>query len=104
MNAGRFKLYREDGSPECQEFWHQVSQARYAVGANQSMDFYVPVERGHDDFLMSAALAVEAASTASVRRATGQRRATGAERVAGTGQIDQLPDKRILSMAYIGEK
>lgn len=74
VNAGRFKLYREDGSPECREFWHQVSQARYAVGANQTMDFYVPPERGHDDFLISAALAVEAAGTAGVRRAMGQRR------------------------------
>ncbi|HEX9015151.1 MAG TPA: hypothetical protein VF960_04005, partial [Chloroflexota bacterium] len=72
VNAGRFKLYQDDGSPECREFWLEASQARYAVGANSSMDFYVPPERGHDDFLMSAALAVEAAGTAGVRRAVGR--------------------------------
>jgi len=73
VNAGRFKLYREDGSPEWREFWLQMEQARYAVGANQAMDFYVPADRGHDDFLISAALAVEAASVAEVRRAIGRR-------------------------------
>lgn len=77
VNAGRFKLYRDDGSPECREFWHQAEQARYSVGANQTMDFYVPPERGHDDFLISAALAVEAAGLAGVRKATGKRRAEG---------------------------
>ncbi|MHB1159190.1 MAG: hypothetical protein ACYC3V_02485 [Chloroflexota bacterium] len=76
VNAGRFKLYREDGSPESREFWLQAGQARYAVGANQSMDFYVPPERGHDDFLISAALAVQAASLSAVRRATGRRATT----------------------------
>ena len=73
VNAGRLKLYREDGSPECREFWLEMEQARYAVSANQSMDFYVPPERGHDDFLISAALVVEAAGMAGVRRATGRR-------------------------------
>ncbi len=52
VNAGRLKLYRNDGSPECREFWRQMEQARYAVGANKTMDFYVPPDRGHDDFLM----------------------------------------------------
>jgi hypothetical protein len=73
VNAGRLKLYRDDGSAESREFWRQAEQARYSVGANQSMDFYVPPEVGHDDFLMSAALAVEAAGMAGVRRATGRR-------------------------------
>jgi hypothetical protein len=77
VNAGRFKVYREDGSPESREFWHQMEQARYAVGANHTMNFYVPPERGHDDFLISAALAVEAAGMVRVRRATGRRAASG---------------------------
>ena len=77
VNAGRLKLYREDGSPECREFWLEAAQARYAVGANRSMDFYVPPDRGHDDFLMSAALAVEAASMTGVRKATGRSRTDG---------------------------
>ncbi len=74
VNAGRLKLYREDGSPECREFWLEMEQARYAVSANQRMDFYVPPERGHDDFLISSALAVEAAGLARVRQAVGRRR------------------------------
>jgi len=73
VNAGRLKLYRDDGSPECREFWHQLEQARYTVGANQTMDFHVPPERGHDDFLISAALTVHAATMSAVRRATGRR-------------------------------
>ncbi len=73
VNAGRFKLYREDGSPESREFWQQMEQARYTVGTNQTMDFYVPPDRGHDDFLISAALAVQAAGMAGIRRATGRR-------------------------------
>ena len=73
VNAGRFKLYQQDGSPECREFWLEMEQARYAVSANQRMDFYIPPERGHDDFLISAALAVEAAGMVAVRRAVGRR-------------------------------
>ena len=72
VNGGRFKLYRDDGSPESREFWLQAEQARYAVAANQTMNFYVPPDRGHDDFLISAALAVQAAGMAGVRRATGR--------------------------------
>ncbi len=74
VNAGRLKLYREDGSPECREFWLEMEQARYTVSANRSMDFYVPPERGHDDFLISTALTVEAAGMAGVRQAVGRRR------------------------------
>lgn len=74
VNSGRLKLYRGDGSPECREFWQEVELARYAVGANQAMDFYVPPEAGHDDFLMSLALVVEAAGMAGIRRAKGRSR------------------------------
>ena len=73
VNAGRFKMYRDDGSSESREFWRQMELAGYTVRPNQTMDFYVPPERGHDDFLISAALLVAAAGMVELRRATGRR-------------------------------
>jgi hypothetical protein len=60
VNGGRFKVYAADGSPEGEEFWRQCERARYSVRANQTLNFYVPEAEGHDDFVMSAALCVEA--------------------------------------------
>ena len=62
INSGRLKMYAPDGSEDCQEFWRQCEKAEYAVRANQTLNFYVPEREGHDDFLMSAALLVHAAS------------------------------------------
>ncbi|MBI4317391.1 MAG: hypothetical protein HY675_02785 [Chloroflexi bacterium] len=62
INSGRFKMYAADGSEECQEFWTQCERARYRIGANQTLSFYVPEADGHDDFLISAALVVQAAA------------------------------------------
>jgi hypothetical protein len=61
INAGRVKMYAQDGSDECREFWHQVTQARSQYRANQTMNFYVDPAMGHDDYLSSLALLVEAA-------------------------------------------
>ena len=68
VNAGRLKVYREDGSEESREFWRQCAAARYEVRGNQLMNFYVSPAEGHDDFLISLALCVEAA--AQVKRTT----------------------------------
>ena len=62
VNSGRFKMYAWDGSEECREFWREVELADYSIGPNQTLRFYVPEWQGHDDFLISAALAVEAAA------------------------------------------
>ena len=62
VNSGRFKVYAPDGSEDCQEFWRQCEQAEYGVRANQQLNFYVPERKGHDDFLMSAALLAHAAA------------------------------------------
>ncbi len=61
VNSGRLKMYAPDGSPEGAEFWRECERARYAVRANRTLNFYVPESEGHDDFLVSAALCVEAA-------------------------------------------
>ncbi|MCL5074203.1 MAG: hypothetical protein M1136_00915 [Chloroflexi bacterium] len=66
VNSGRLKMYAPDGSAECQEFWLECERARYTVGSNQTLNFFVPESEGHDDFLMSLALTVEAAGSYGV--------------------------------------
>ncbi len=72
INSGRLKMYAGDGSPEYQEFWQEMETARSHYRPNQTMNFYVDPARGHDDFLMSLALLVEAANTYSPRGARGR--------------------------------
>ena len=62
VNAGRLKLYAADGSPEYQQCRRELARARSAFRANQTMNFFVDPAEGHDDFLMSLALTVEAAA------------------------------------------
>jgi len=71
INSGRLKLYRQDGSPEYQEMMFQLERARVDYRPNQSMSFYVDPQEGHDDFLVSLALLVTAASDFSPRQARG---------------------------------
>ncbi len=71
INSGRLKMYAGDGSPEYQEFWLEMEKARSRYRPNQTMNFYVDPAQGHDDFLMSLALLVEAASQYSPRGAKG---------------------------------
>jgi len=61
VNAGRVKMYAQDGSPEIAEFWRQVEAATARFRPNQTMEFSVDPSRGHDDYLMSLALLVKAA-------------------------------------------
>ena len=61
INAGRVKMYGQEGWEECREFWSQMSRAKSNYRANQTMNFYVDPSMGHDDFLSSLALLVEAA-------------------------------------------
>ncbi|HWQ27972.1 MAG TPA: hypothetical protein VNN12_03010 [Dehalococcoidia bacterium] len=74
VNTGRLKLYAPDGSPECREFWRQAELARAAYRPNGTLAFFVDASDGHDDYLMSLALLVEAASDAAPRRALGRMR------------------------------
>jgi len=79
VNSGRLKMYRADGSAEYQEFWREAEWAKSHYRPSQTMNFYVdPVLRpgsgqaqGHDDFLMSLALVVEAANQYEPRGARG---------------------------------
>jgi len=72
VNGGRLKMYAGDGSDEYREFWEQAERARVAYRANQTMNFFVDPSDGHDDYLMSVALAVEAAADSRPRTARGR--------------------------------
>jgi len=61
VNAGRVKMYAGDGSEEYRRFWHEIERARSVFSPGRTMNFYVDPAQGHDDFLMSLALLVEAA-------------------------------------------
>ena len=71
INSGRLKMYAGDGSAACQQFWTEMERAKSQYRPSQTMNFYVDPAQGHDDFLMSLALLVEAASQYSPRGARG---------------------------------
>ena len=73
INSGRLKMYASDGSPEYQECWSEMERARSQYRPNQTMNFYVDPTQGHDDFLMSLALLVEAGNQYEPRGARGAR-------------------------------
>jgi hypothetical protein len=64
-------MYAGDGSPEYQEYWSEMERARSQYRPNQTMNFYVDPSEGHDDFLMSLALLVEAGSQYEPKTAVG---------------------------------
>jgi hypothetical protein len=72
VNSGRLKVYSPDGSVECQKFWMEMEKARSFYRPSQTLSFYVDPSEGHDDFLMSLALVVEAASQYEPRTARGR--------------------------------
>jgi hypothetical protein len=71
VNSGRLKMYVGDGSPEYQEFWSEIENAKSQYRPNRTMNFYVDPSKGHDDFLMSLALVMEAANNYEPREAKG---------------------------------
>ena len=66
-NGGRLKLYAADGSAEYADFQHEMEAARVHYRPNQQMNFFVEPADGDDDYLVSAALAVEAAKEIETR-------------------------------------
>ncbi len=71
INSGRLKVYVGDGSAEEQEFWFEMERAKSQYRPSQTMNFYVDPAQGHDDFLISLALLVEAANQYEPRGARG---------------------------------
>jgi hypothetical protein len=74
VNSGRLKVYKGDGSAEYQEFWGEMERAKSVYRPSRTMNFYVDPALGHDDFLMSLALAVEAGQSYAPRAAKGGER------------------------------
>jgi len=74
INSGRLKLYRQDGSGEYRETMFELERARAQYRPNQTMNFYVDPQEGHDDFLVSLALVVRAAKGLGPREAKGRLR------------------------------
>jgi len=74
VNSGRLKLYRQDGSGEYRETMFELEKARAQYRPNQTINFYVDPQEGHDDFLVSLALVVRAAKGLGPREAKGRLR------------------------------
>ena len=74
INSGRLKLYRQDGSGEYRETMFELERAKAQYRPNQTMNFYVDPQEGHDDFLVSLALVVRAAKGLGPREAKGRLR------------------------------
>lgn len=72
VNSGRLKLYKGDGSDDYRELTFELERARSACRPNQTINFFVEPSEGHDDYLMSLALCVEAASKLVPRKAVGR--------------------------------
>lgn len=72
VNSGRLKLYKGDGSSDYCELMKELERAKSVYRPNQTLGFYVDPAEGHDDYLMSLALAVQAAGKCVARRAVGQ--------------------------------
>lgn len=74
INSGHLKMYAADGSPEYQEMFLELTRAKSVYRPNQTLNFFVDPSVGHDDFLMSLALVVEASGLYEPRIARGQSR------------------------------
>jgi len=71
VNSGRLKIYKQDGSIEYRELMFEIEKARSNYRPNQTLNYYVDPSEGHDDFLMSLVLAVQAANDSVPRIARG---------------------------------
>ncbi|MHB8576649.1 MAG: hypothetical protein ACYDCQ_15100 [Dehalococcoidia bacterium] len=71
--GGRLRLHAADGSLEFREIRRQLERARAFYRPNRTLAFDVSPVEGHDDYLLSLALCVEAAAGAAPRSAQGRR-------------------------------
>jgi hypothetical protein len=72
VNGGRLGLYGDDGSTEARLVREECARARATYRPNRTLAFAVDAADGHDDFLLSLALVVEAASGLVPRAARGR--------------------------------
>jgi hypothetical protein len=72
INSGRLKVYRQDGSEDYLELMFELERARSVYRPNQTLNFFVDPADGHDDYLVSLALAIQAAARYVPRKAKGR--------------------------------
>jgi hypothetical protein len=72
VNGGRLTLYRSDGSLDARTVREECARARASYRPNRTLRFAVDPADGHDDYLLSLALAVEAATGLVPRSARGR--------------------------------
>lgn len=72
VNGGRLSLYRADGSPDARLVREECARARATYRSNRTLAFAVDPADGHDDYLISLALVVEAAAGLVPRAARGR--------------------------------
>jgi hypothetical protein len=72
VNSGRLRLYRPDGSPEYRALRRELELARAEYRPSRRLSWFVDPSDGHDDFIMSLALAIEAARDLHPRVARGR--------------------------------
>jgi hypothetical protein len=72
INSGRLKIYKQDGSAEYAELMYELEKAKGNYRPNQTLNFYVEPGDGHDDFMTSLALVVQAARRYAPAKATGR--------------------------------
>ncbi len=73
VNGGRLRLYAGPARAEGAECWRQLERCRAVYRPNRTLGFYVDERDGHDDYVISLALAV-AAGRQGDRRARGRQR------------------------------
>ncbi len=71
INSGRLKLYKQDGSEDYRELMFELEKAKSIYRPSQTLNFFVDSSDGHDDYLMSLALVVQAANKCVPRKARG---------------------------------
>jgi hypothetical protein len=71
INSGRLKLYKQDGSEDYRELMFELQKAKSIYRPSQTLNFFVDSNDGHDDYLMSLAMVVQAANKCVSRKASG---------------------------------
>jgi hypothetical protein len=71
--TGRLKVYTSDGTPDAVTMWDEAARCRRQLLPGQLINWYVPEDEGHDDYVSSLALFVHAANAWENRVARGRR-------------------------------
>ena len=90
VNAGRLRLYAGSDS-DVAECWRQLERCRAVYRPNQTLSFFVDERDGHDDYVVSLALVLAAATAGGPRRARGR---VMAGRIARWSLGEELSDGR----------